>query len=151
MLWGRKEGYSPKLEVLIVSSTWAWFPVKMSLPSTAQLTRQYCLPNFHKPLQGVSVLGSAHLKGQWRVSLPQLLHDSPSQDWFMTQQGIQTIHLCVGYAIGWGLLEGCTLAWSPQLWSRFTSDFEVLLFLYLLINWLWFMRVCATYQKPTNL
>lgn len=81
---------------------------------------------------------------------------SPSQDWFMTQQGIQTIHLCTGHAIGWGPLEAVphllasTLTWNPQLWSCVSLLALRYFFLYL-INWLWSLVVCATRQKQTTL
>lgn len=158
MLWGSKESCSPNLEVLRVNSFWTWVPVKMSLPRAAMLIKQYCLPILHKPLQGVSVLGSAYLKGHCGVMLPAC-HSfcmSPSQDWFMTQQGTQTIYLCVGQAIGWGLvgavpyLLDSTLTCNPQLWSCVSLLALRYFFLYL-INWLWSLVVCATRQTQTIL
>lgn len=77
-LWGLK----------IFSSIWT-SPCQDPLPTTAMLTRQYCLPLHHSPLQGLWTLLS-RLLGHWNIMLPgchKLLNDSSSQHWPMNQQG----------------------------------------------------------------
>lgn len=61
--WENKNGgrsvVHQNLEVLmIVNSTWAWFPVKVPLPSSAIFSRQYCLTILHKPPK--SLKGALH-------------------------------------------------------------------------------------------
>lgn len=119
--------------VKVVSSTWASVPGKM--PSCH--VDKAVLLSFHKPPQGQSVLGLSTPQGTLRdnaTCLPQLLNNSPCQDWFM-MQGTQTITLawachCENFWTAVPHLPALTLALTSPLWSMpSSSDFEVLLYL----------------------
>lgn len=132
----------------------------MALPSAAMLTRQYCLPILHKPVQAESLSWAQHTsrgtagRGDNATCLPQLLHESLSglvHDWTRNSDHPPLHGPCHWVRASGGCASPTSLysrLESSTLILCFSSGFEVLLYL---VNWLWSLVVCATRQKQTTL